>query len=991
MADRPLDTVVRTMSTAPTHRSSARIISQPNRVLMDLAGLDLPGRPVASSRLVRRNSTAAIHQSENLDEVEEGVAASDKHIADPYDKAIWEAIQRALDRRDEKTAYALIDYYRSPREPGVFAEKPDPAFKDLPLPAGFTTQTYNVCLRTLVSFRRPGGSIALILELYNEMLDNNCIPNAATYGYVIRALCEREVDVWSAVKAWKEDKKWTEWRNEKLGLEPDAELEAQKEAVIEGYKAEGNFDSAFKLFKASFLIQSEKSSLPHEAYRYFLLAAGAREGAGTVDVAMDVFKAGLNRRLFGNRLWQADLMSAYGHAKDLDSLKELWGSFAENDLQGKYQDAFNFVDKKLYVDDFTQHVLRGRLSVWRAAAIAFVRAGEPEAGLEIIQLMAQSSNGQGQPPKASPNDLATFNFAIAEEDPARAIKLFEEMGVQPSQLIPNNLSQYLGLLIYGGTFDQLYDFAHLPYFTEETVPHGHAGDVIIRALDAARDPAVADKALALINHWRTLQRADIDLDALRLHTAIMIQQDRLDDIADTMRNWSHASARRLSPEAYAAGLAIIESVIAQMPLSLTSLTSYVLATEGYFDISTNEVIPVVMGQTYLDARAKVASALDLNLMPGQWGCIIRSMIGYPTDDAELDQSLVQIGQDLSELKHRHFDRLDDLTDMPYMRYYAERLTQRVGKERAYQLLIAPFGQARTELWTGLKAPSTTPAPAAAPEEAETAPTPALTEDSETIASSFSFPPTPETAPEPTFPRNVDVSQLVISPELGIRIDSHTHRSTSVTPQSAYQTHQRTMRVAGQVAHPAYLARLLDNLARVGLETEARELYALAHAITQSLLDPIAQPTSWAAVENAMLIACCHLGYLEEAGMYRARLLERGLVPSADSYATMIASSKDTTDDALVARELYDESRAFGVKPNLFLYNTIISKLSKARKAEMALDLFKAMKEARVRPSSVTYGAVINACCRVGDGESAAVLFNEMASQPDFRPRVPPFK
>ena len=106
---------------------------------------------------------------------------------------------------------------------------------------------------------------------------------------------------------------------------------------------------------------------------------------------------------------------------------------------------------------------------------------------------------------------------------------------------------------------------------------------------------------------------------------------------------------------------------------------------------------------------------------------------------------------------------------------------------------------------------------------------------------------------------------------------------------------------------------------------------------------------------------------------------------------MISSAKDTTDDASVARELWEESQNLGVVPTLFLYNTIISKLSRARKAEVALEFFKKMKAQGIRPSSVTYGAVINACCRVGDAESAATLFEEMQSIPNHKPRVPPYK
>ena len=88
--------------------------------------------------------------------------------------------------------------------------------------------------------------------------------------------------------------------------------------------------------------------------------------------------------------------------------------------------------------------------------------------------------------------------------------------------------------------------------------------------------------------------------------------------------------------------------------------------------------------------------------------------------------------------------------------------------------------------------------------------------------------------------------------------------------------------------------------------------------------------------------------------------------------------------------LFTESQNFGVVPNIFMYNTIISKLAKARKADYALQLFQDMKAQNIQPTSVTYGAVIAACCRVGDAASAELLFQEMTSEPTFKPRVPPY-
>jgi pentatricopeptide repeat protein len=189
------------------------------------------------------------------------------------------------------------------------------------------------------------------------------------------------------------------------------------------------------------------------------------------------------------------------------------------------------------------------------------------------------------------------------------------------------------------------------------------------------------------------------------------------------------------------------------------------------------------------------------------------------------------------------------------------------------------------------------------------------------------------------------------------VDAHYGPRPTSNPLASYAVLKQGL-AKGVVAEPVVIGRLSQALARMGEEAKVRELYALAHDIIATSVPQERQLDAWVQVEDYMLIATCHLGHLEQAGMHRARIIEQGMAPSADAYATMISSTKDTTDDASVARELWEESQRYNVKPHLYLYNTIISKLSKARKAEAALDFFKNMKAEGLRPSSVTYGAVI---------------------------------
>ena len=105
---------------------------------------------------------------------------------------------------------------------------------------------------------------------------------------------------------------------------------------------------------------------------------------------------------------------------------------------------------------------------------------------------------------------------------------------------------------------------------------------------------------------------------------------------------------------------------------------------------------------------------------------------------------------------------------------------------------------------------------------------------------------------------------------------------------------------------------------------------------------------------------------------------------------LIVHANDTTDDATVALEIFRDALRIGVVPNVFLYNTVISRLSRARRASDALALFAEMKQANLRPTSVTYGAVINACCKTADEANAVALFEEMVHSPGYRPNVPPY-
>lgn len=248
-------------------------------------------------------------------------------------------------------------------------------------------------------------------------------------------------------------------------------------------------------------------------------------------------------------------------------------------------------------------------------------------------------------------------------------------------------------------------------------------------------------------------------------------------------------------------------------------------------------------------------------------------------------------------------------------------------------------------------------------------------------------PSAEFSPPPT--------QVIIDAELSRQIDQWFPSHPSVTVNDSYNTLQAAISgKSPRYPHPATLGRLINGLGRTGNIPAAQSVYSIAQQVLFSPFvaqSPTWQSQAWFQIEDSMIIAYAHGGDMEAAFAHRSRITAAGGVPSPDAYGSLIECVKDTTDDTSNAMALFSESQMLGTKPNVYLYNTIISKLAKARKADFALELFQQMKaNPSLRPSSITYGAVIAACARVGDAVAAEQLFAEMASQPNFRPRIPPY-
>lgn len=145
------------------------------------------------------------------------------------------------------------------------------------------------------------------------------------------------------------------------------------------------------------------------------------------------------------------------------------------------------------------------------------------------------------------------------------------------------------------------------------------------------------------------------------------------------------------------------------------------------------------------------------------------------------------------------------------------------------------------------------------------------------------------------------------------------------------------------------------------------------------------------IHNSMLIAYARKGDLKSAKEFYDKMRKKGVYPDGDGYASLLScSSNKTTDECTDALAIYEEVKKHNVRPSVYLYNVILSKLAKSRKVEPVLNIFEEMKTFGIAPNSVTYASVISACTRCSSETRAAHYFDEMIHSNRYLPRIGPF-
>ena len=204
---------------------------------------------------------------------------------------------------------------------------------------------------------------------------------------------------------------------------------------------------------------------------------------------------------------------------------------------------------------------------------------------------------------------------------------------------------------------------------------------------------------------------------------------------------------------------------------------------------------------------------------------------------------------------------------------------------------------------------------------------------------------------------------------------------------------KNMRRAGR--HPRFFtyAKLISAAAKENRLQLASDVLALARQDVPYMAQYRIVRYGWVTILDSMVAACLTTGRRDLAQQFHQELLGMGAAPSANTFGLYITTLKESTktfDEASEAVKIFLQAKSEGVEPSSFLYNALIGKLGKARRIDDCLFYFQEMRNLGIRPTSVTYGTIVNALCRVSDEKFAEELFEEMEGMPNYKPRPAPY-
>ncbi|EIN04319.1 hypothetical protein PUNSTDRAFT_76526 [Punctularia strigosozonata HHB-11173 SS5] len=919
------------------------------------------------------------------------------HTEDPSDVALRAAFSDAVAAKDGAKVLSLVATLRSPAH------------------ASSSVQTYNTAFSALNETRKIGSPINVILELYNDMVARSVLPSPHTYTLLIYALTSRDMELQRAMTLikYKHGRRQISNGWQEVPLEdPDASRLARYEA-----ESASSFSSAMALFTSLTSVSSQWRI----NFSLFVSLLRCAAHHANIDAAIQIF-AQLERQkdTLPPPTVYLHMMAAFVNANDFSGAQQIFAEFLQasrerrvNWPQSGPASSGNAYDA-LSDEKRAGYARMGQILMWNKMIEAHMRAGNDEAAVGLLEEMmdspAEPMFGETDVPPAASSTFTTVITGFCRSgDVTTALTWFNRLlehknaplqhpfassrdVVRPDSVAWNVMMEHLSKAGMVDDFNRLYVkmkelrnqdgldapdtvlAIHTNLRSIDSNPDISDADAVKR-LDFIKDHCLPDDELAAeFDHLYIGQRI---VQLYVKHHAAARGADIMEYFAEQYKRFLPNVQKTKGPknkhEDRAHGVRGFLDKVAAILLGRstnppTSVPLPLALRVGRLCREFGQVPTITSAAFYLEPYYQAKrNGESIVLEPKDWETLALSVsiLDLPTKEDKVvstPPNFINAGSAafLNDLKTFGVP-LDNLAP-----YVVTKLIQAVYIKQGAEKLQALFTHLGREYEQHL--------------------------DMSQIRQ-FSSPVLTKTpAEDPALARPVTPGDHVrVDKEQDKFVSEWTMPGSSTSPNTAYARFEVGAK-AGVYPTIETIGRLINGLGRVGEVAKVQELYDAAQLLMSALNHGQRNYLQrvWFTIEDQMVIALAHAGQAEQAHTHRTRVIEQGGAPSADAYGALIQCVKDTTDDTANAMALFDEAQARGVQPNVYLYNTIISKLAKARKADHAIELFQQMKANNIRPTSVTYGAIISACCRVGDAHSAELLFQEMASQPNFKPRVPPF-
>ncbi|CAA7269201.1 unnamed protein product [Cyclocybe aegerita] len=859
-----------------------------------------------------------------------------------------------------------------------------------------TVEQFNAGLNALIRSRFPGEPLNSIIKLYNAMLDKSVVPNVRTYEHLIQALTIRDWEVQRAIVSLQ--------NRAKQGTLPDRDEVATVEtdqARIEQLKTEDNFASAMSLFEGILAIGG-RSQLEMATFNRLLRSCAFH---CDINAAIHVFAQIEGMRRQPNHIAYQNMILTFSNAGMIQEAEEIFKSYVQVSEAG-------LLARVGSGDAIRQQ----QIQVWNSMIEAFFRAGISDKALELVEQMmhstARNAFASNEIPVITSSTLSTtiagfilrgdiddalawFNRLLEEEEAATS----PYHGLDGRAMRPNSVAWHMILeaLAQHGRIDELNKLYKILKSVHEQ------DHIIIRPIDRLVVHRANMNVISTLEDAPALELLHFLLEDINSAPSFPYREkwQMVSDIADQFVSRglfdipcnliSNFIVQKLEETRTVKGAMSLQRQV-ELHHKLISFQEHVYQTaeqgkgELTFAIALtiSRLASVLLlkpdlkfAQSFMHAygRARFLSLVPYDEMsPDDWKVLLRyaaylevnGLEGNPDNlPSILDYAFNGLSSLLDDLSSHGVPF--DIFDVDVKKHVLDVLETRYSQQGRAEMMskLGPsYLQASQEYdqirYSTLENELTQPQEA--PLQAE-----------------------PAQSPVQRF------SHLSLNRALSRTLEDLSrcaHQAAAERLQTAYDIFQKNLEKR-LVPEINAISHLIQSLGRSNQLDKVRELYTVAQEVFP-LLPQDEQIGAWAQIEDSMIIALAHSGHPEAAHVHRMRILEQGQVPSADAYGVLIQFVKDTTDDTNGGMTLFQEALERGVRPNLYLYNNIISKLSKARKADYALELFQQMKGYGIVPSSITYGAVIGACARVGDVKSAEILFQEMIHSKNFKPRVPPY-